>query len=224
MKTDEVVTALRAAADPSRLPGMARVGIRTDDALGVSVPDIRRIAKRAGTDHELARDLWTTGVHEARMVAAIVADPSTMSFREMGAWARDLDSWDLTDMLADTFASTRYVDRAITTWAKARHGFTKRCAFSMVARLAVRRPGPSDDVILGYLPLIRLAATDERNEVKKAVNWALRQIGKRDRELHTAAIAEAEALLSLDDRTARWVARDALRELRAPATIARIRD
>jgi 3-methyladenine DNA glycosylase AlkD len=224
MKADDVVIALRAAADPSRLPGMARVGIRTDDALGVSVPDIRRIAKRAGTDHELARDLWTTGVHEARMVAAIVADPSTMSFREMGAWARDLDSWDLTDMLADTFASTRYVDRAITTWAKARHGFTKRCAFSMVARLAVRRPGPSDDVILGYLPLIRLAATDERNEVKKAVNWALRQIGKRDRELHTAAIAEAEALLSLDDRTARWVARDALRELRAPATMARIRD
>jgi 3-methyladenine DNA glycosylase AlkD len=224
MNADDVLTAMRAAADPSRLPGMARVGIRTDDALGVSVPDIRRIAKRAGIDQELARDLWATGIHEARMVAAIVADPSAMPYREMGAWARDLDSWDITDRLAETFASTRYVDRAITTWAKARHGFTRRCAFAMIARLAVRRPEPWDDVLLGYLPLIRLAATDERNEVKKAVNWALRQIGKRDRALHAAAIAEAEALLSLNDRTARWIARDALRELRAPTTIARIRD
>ena len=140
----------------------------------------------------------------------------------MGTWAADLDSWDLTDILADTFARTPHADRAIRTWSRSRHGFTTRCAFAMLARLAVDRPGHPDATYLGYLPLIRAAATDDRNEVKKAVNWALRQIGKRNRALRKAAMAEAEALLAVDDRTARWIARDALRELRNPATVARI--
>ncbi len=222
MTPEEAVAALEAAADPSRLPGMARVGIEVSHALGVSVPSIRRIAKRARTDQALAQALWATGIHEARMLAALVADPSALSFEAMRAWARDLDSWDVTDMLADTFVATPHADRAILAWSTARHGFTKRCAFSMIARLAVGHPGEPDFTYLGYLPLIRTAATDDRNEVKKAVNWALRQIGKRNRALHTAALAEAEALLGLDDRTARWIARDAIRELRNPATAARI--
>jgi len=201
---------------------MARVGIETSRALGVSVPAIRKIAKRAGTDQPLAQELWATEVHEARMVAALVADPETMSLRAMSAWANDLDSWDVTDLLADTFVRNTHADRAIRTLGRARHGFTKRLAFSMLARLAVGHPDESDQTYLGYLPLIRAAATDDRNEVKKAVNWALRQIGKRNRALNQAAIAEADALLELDDRTARWIARDALRELRNPATVARI--
>ena len=201
---------------------MARVGIETSRALGVSVPAIRKIAKRAGTDQPLAQELWATEVHEARMVAALVADPETMSLRAMSAWANDLDSWDVTDLLADTFVRNTHADRAIRTLGRARHGFTKRLAFSMLARLAVGHPDESDQTYLGYLPLIRAAATDDRNEVKKAVNWALRQIGKRNRALNQAAIAEADALLELDDRTARWIARDALRELRNPATVVRI--
>jgi len=201
---------------------MARVGIETSRALGVSVPAIRKIAKRAGTDQPLAQELWATEVHEARMVAALVADPETMSLRAMSAWANDLDSWDVTDLLADTFVRTRHADRAIRTLGRARQGFTKRLAFSMLARLAVGHPDEPDQTYLGYLPLIRAAATDDRNEVRKAVNWALRQIGKRNRALNQAAIAEADALLELDDRTARWIARDALRELRNPATVARI--
>ena len=201
---------------------MARVGIETSQALGVSVPAIRKIAKRAGTDQPLAQELWATEVHEARMVAALVADPETMSLRAMSTWANDLDSWDVTDLLADTFVRTRHADRAIRTLGRARHGFTKRLAFSMLARLAVGHPDEPDQTYLGYLPLIRAAATDDRNEVKKAVNWALRQIGKRNRALNQAAIAEADALLELDDRTARWIARDALRELRNPATVVRI--
>jgi 3-methyladenine DNA glycosylase AlkD len=219
---EEAVAELEAAADPSRLPGMARVGIEVSHALGVSVPSIRRIAKRAGTDQPLARALWATGIHEARLLAALVADPSTLSFTAMRAWARDLDSWDVTDMLADTFVATAHADRAIRTWSTARHGFTKRCAFSMIARLAVGHPDEPDVTYLGYLPLIRTAATDDRNEVKKAVNWALRQIGKRDRALHTAALAECEALLALEDRTARWIAHDALRELQKPEIVTRI--
>jgi len=222
VNTDEVIEALRSQADAARLPGMARVGIETSHALGVSVPAIRAIARRAGTDQRLAKDLWATEIHEARAVAALVIDPATITFRAMGTWAADLDSWDLTDILADTFARTPHADRAIRTWSRSRHGFTTRCAFAMLARLAVDRPGHPDATYLGYLPLIRAAATDDRNEVKKAVNWALRQIGKRNRALRKAAMAEAEALLAVDDRTARWIARDALRELRNPATVARI--
>jgi 3-methyladenine DNA glycosylase AlkD len=218
----EVVDALRERADPSRLQGMARVGIETSRALGVSLPTIRAIAKRAGIDQPLARDLWGTDIHEARMVAALVADPGALSFRPMGAWAADLDSWDLTDLLADTYVRTAHADRAIRTWSRAKHGFTKRLAFSMLARLAVGHADEPDATYLAYLPLIHAAATDDRNEVKKAVNWALRQVGKRNRRLHAAAIAEAEALLELGDRTARWIARDSLRELRRPEIVARI--
>jgi 3-methyladenine DNA glycosylase AlkD len=223
MNSEEVLAALRDAADPKRLPGMARVGIRTDDALGVSVPAIRRIAKRAGTDHALAKDLWSTGVHEARMVAALVADPNAFRARAMTAWCADLSSWDVTDLLADTLAASPLADRMIVTWSRARHGFTKRCAFAMIARLAVARDAEPDDTFVGFFPLIRAASTDERNEVKKAVNWALRQIGKRNRALHRDAMELAESLVTTDDPTARWIARDALRELRSPATVARIR-
>jgi 3-methyladenine DNA glycosylase AlkD len=218
---DDVVRNLRDAADPSRLPGMARVGIDTTHALGVSVPNIRRIAKRAGTDHALAEELWATGIHEARMVAALVADPNALPVAQMKRWAADLDSWDVTDMVAGTFASGRHADRAIQEWSQASHGFTKRCAFAMIARLAVSSDR-ADAAFRDLFPSIRAAATDERNEVKKAVNWALRQIGKRNLALHAAAIREAEALLALDDRTARWIARDALRELRDPKIVARI--
>jgi 3-methyladenine DNA glycosylase AlkD len=214
VNTDDVLQALRASADASRLPGMARVGIETSHALGVSLPAIRRIAKQAGTDNALAQELWATGIHEARMVAGLVADPHALSFKAMGTWVADLDSWDVTDLLADTFVRTAHADRAIRTWSRSRHGFTKRLAFSMLARLAVGHSDEPDQTYLGYLPLIRAAATDDRNEVKKAVNWALRQIGKRNRALNRAAIAEAKALLDLDDRTAHWIARDALRELR----------
>lgn len=223
MTLEDVLDALRGVADPDRLRGMARVGIEVDDALGVSVPNIRTIAKRAGHDHTLAQALWDADIHEARMVAALVADPGAFTLAQMTAWARDLDSWDVTDILADAFVSSPHVDRAIRTWARARHGFTKRCAFAMIARLAVSNKGAPDEYFQGFLPLIRGAATDQRNEVKKAVNWALRQIGKRDRILHRAAILEAEALLTLEDRTARWVAHDALRELRDPAIVARIK-
>jgi 3-methyladenine DNA glycosylase AlkD len=201
---------------------MARVGITTDRALGVSVPEIRRIARRAGRDHELALELWSTGVHEARMLAALVADPARFTVRQMNAWVADLDPWDVTDFAADAFAPSRLGERRIHVWSRSRHGYTKRCAFSTIARLAVSDETAPDHDFTRWFPLIREAATDERNEVKKAVNWALRQIGKRNRRLHTAAIDEAEALLELGDRTARWIARDALRELRDPKTIARI--
>jgi 3-methyladenine DNA glycosylase AlkD len=221
-----VVDELRAVADPARLPGMARVGIRVDRALGVSVPQIRRIAKRAGTDQRLAEELWSTQIHEARMVAGLVADPTTLSLTRMRSWAKDIDSWDLGDLLADTFAQGPHAERLVDEFLRARHGFTKRCAFAMIARFAVSDRERSDAAFIGWFPTIRAAATDDRNEVKKAVSWALRQIGKRNPALYRAAAEEAQAMLkdafATGSRSGRWIARDVLRELALPEHVARL--
>lgn len=227
MNAEEAVAALRSVADTGRLPGMARVGIRVDRAIGVSVPHIRRIAKRAGTDHPLAMALWDTGIHEARMLATLVADPAALTEAQTESWARGLDSWDVGDFAADLFAATPARDRTIRAWARRQEPFVKRCAFAMIARRAVSDKAASDASFVRLFPLIRRAAEDDRNEVKKAVSWALRQIGKRNRALNAAAATEAERLLEgalrTGSRGARWVARDVLRELRSDAVRERLR-
>ncbi len=226
MALTDAMEALRAAADPSRRPGMAHVGINIQQALGVSVPDIRRIAKRSGRDHALALKLWKSSVHEARMLATLVADPSFMSRREMDSWVTDIDSWDVGDFAADLFAATPHRDAAIRDWAKRTEPYVKRCAFAMIARRAVSDKAAPDTVFVRMFPMIRRAAMDDRNEVKKAVSWALRQIGKRNRALNRAAAAEAERLLTeamrAGSRGGRWVARDVIRELRSEAVLGRL--
>jgi 3-methyladenine DNA glycosylase AlkD len=207
---------------------MARVGIDVSRALGVSVPYIRRIAKRAGTDDALAVALWDTAIHEARMLATLVADPAEVPRARVEAWILDVTSWDLGDFCADLFVRTPYRDALIETWATREEPFVKRCAFAMIARRAVSDRAAEDVAFIAYLPLIAAAAVDDRNDVRKGVSWALRQIGKRDRTLHAAALAQAERILddalASGSRGARWVARDVLRELRNPATLARLRD
>jgi 3-methyladenine DNA glycosylase AlkD len=226
VNVDETLAELLEAADPSRLAGMARVGIEVERALGVSVPAIRRIAKRAGTDHDLARALWATEIHEARFLATFVADPVVITRREMDRWAADLDSWDVGDAAADLFAATPHRDAAIRTWATSEAPYVKRAAFAMIARRAVSDQGAGDGTFRRYLPLIRRAAVDDRNEVKKGVSWALRQIGKRNATLNADAITVAERILADAERTgsrgARWVARDVLRELRSDAVLERL--
>jgi 3-methyladenine DNA glycosylase AlkD len=227
MEVEETLAALEAVADPTRRPGMARVGIDVEHALGVSVPEIRRIAKRAGTDQELADALWASGVHEARILATLVADAAAIGRARMEAWAIDIDSWDVGDFAADLFAATPERDRIVAAWAERAEPYVKRCAFAMIARRAVSDKGAPDGAFVQLLPTIARAARDDRNEVKKAVSWALRQIGKRNRALHAAAVTEAERMLeealASGSRGARWVARDVLRELRNPATIGRLR-
>jgi 3-methyladenine DNA glycosylase AlkD len=202
---------------------MARVGINVERALGVSVPNIRRIAGGCGVDHALALELWETELHEARILAVLVADPAAMTPSERDRWVAGLDSWDVCDFAADLFGQMPQAERTIKAWARRPEPYVKRCAFSMIARAAVREKTWGDARFERFFPLIRQASTDERNEVRKAVNWALRQIGKRNRALHARAIDEAEEILAIGTRSARWIARDALRELRHPKTIARIR-
>ncbi|MGH2538926.1 MAG: DNA alkylation repair protein [Actinomycetota bacterium] len=221
--TRTVLAELRAAADPTRRPGMARVGITVDRALGVSIPDCRRIARAHRREHELAGDLWATGIHEARILASMVEDPSLATRAQMESWASDLDSWDLCDQVCNNlFADTRFAGSSARTWARRDEEYVKRAAFSIVAAQAVHHEERDDRYFLTWLPRIRLAATDDRNAVKKAVNWSLRQIGKRNLALRDAAIAEAQDLLELDSRSARWIARDALRELRSDAVTERL--
>lgn len=227
MNLDQTVEALREAADAGRRPGMARVGIDVSHALGVSVPRIRRIAKHAGIDDPLAAALWDTQIHEARMLATLVADPTAIARARIEAWIGDVTSWDLGDSAADLFVRTPHRDALIHAWATREEPFVKRCGFAMIARRAVSDEDADDDAFLAYFPVIATAAADDRNEVKKGVSWALRQIGKRNRALHAAAVAEAQRILAdalaTGSRGARWVARDVLRELRDPATVARLR-
>ena len=226
MKVREATAALRIAADPSRKPGMARVGIRIDDALGVSLPHIRAIAKRAGTDPALADALWRTGIHEARQLATMVADPAALSAAQMDRWAAEVNSWDVGDAAADLFAASALRDRKIHDWAAREEPFVKRLAFAMIARRAVSDRTASDAAFARYFALIRRGARDDRNQVTKGVSWALRQIGKRNRALNAAAIAQAERILAdgiaSGSRGARWVGRDVLRELRADFTQVRL--
>ena len=224
MDVHAAMAELRDRADPSRKPGMARVGIDVSHALGVSMPDLRAVAKTCGVDHALALELWETGIHEARILATLVADPATITDLQRERWVLGITSWDLCDSAADLFSRTPAHSEAIEAWARRPQPFVKRCAFSMMARRAVWAKVAPDREFLGYLPLIREAATDERNEVKKGVSWALRQIGKRNRELHAAAIDEAERILLLDTPPARWIARDALRELESEKTRSRLPD
>ena len=224
MDAPAAIVELRERADPSRKPGMARVGIDVSHALGVSMPQIRAIAKTCGTDQMLAIELWRSGIHEARMLATLVADPRAMTSDQMEAWVVDIGSWDLCDSAADVFGRSPDGAAAIRAWAQRPEGFVKRCAFSMIARRAVWAKDAPDREFLAYFPLIRRGADDPRNEVKKGASWALRQIGKRNRALHGAAIEEANQILEMPAASARWIARDVLRELESEKTRSRLPD
>jgi len=181
------------------------------------------MAKEAGRDHALAEQLWSSGIHEARILATLVDDPALVTARQMDRWARDIDSWDVCDQASQNlFRYSPLAFRKAAQWARAKQEFVRRAGFALMAGLAVGGDA-SDEQLAAFLPLIAEAADDDRNMVKKAVNWALRNIGKRNRRLHKLAIAAAEEIRKQDSRSARWIAADALRELRNPATVARIR-
>ncbi len=216
--------------------GMARYGINTADAFGVSVYELRRVAKGLGRDHELALALWATGNHEARLLASMVDEPTRVTEAQMDAWAAAFDSWDVCDQVtSNLFDKTPYAWAKVREWSGADDEWVKRAAFATAAALAVQDKAAADEPYLEILELVRREAGDDRNFVKKAVNWALRNIGKRNLRLHAAAIATAEAILASADelaaadrkdpaaRSGRWIARDALRELRSEKTLERVR-
>ena len=203
---------------------MSRFGIDTTRAVGVTVTELRRFARDLGHDHELAAALWASGVHEARLLASLVDEPAMVSEAQMEAWVADLDSWDVCDgVCGNLFDRTPFaLDKAVE-WSTREPEFEKRAAFALMASAAVHRKDLPDAAFASLLPVIRAQAIDERNYVKKAVSWALRQIGKRSSGLNSRAVRTAERIERIDSPAARWVARDALRELRSDAVQARLR-
>lgn len=214
MTLREIIAEMRALANPDSVEGMARFGIETSSALGLNVPQIRAIARLAGRSQILAEELWATGIHEARWLASLIADPAVITRATMDRWVRDFNSWDVCDACCcNLFDRTPYAWAKIPKWAANKHEYVRRAAFSTIAGLAVHDKSAPDQLFLDRLPLIEQYAFDDRNFVRKAVNWALRNIGKRNARLLPAAISCAERIRGQATKPARWIAGDALREL-----------
>ena len=219
-----VLDELQSKAKPDQLAGMAKYGMTVERRLGVSVPDMRKLAKELGRDHRLALGLWRTGIAEARIVAGMVADPAKLTEGQMEEWVKDIDSWDVCDQVCmNLFEKSQLAWKKIIDWSEREEEFVKRTAFSLIACLAWHDKKASDEQFVELLPVIMREAADERNFVKKAVNWALRNIGKRNVRLNEAAISTAKEIQRLDSKAARWIAADAIRELESDAVQSRLR-
>ena len=219
-----VIQQLKAQANPANVAGMARFGINTNATLGVPVPVLRALAKSLGTDHPLALQLWASGIHEARILASLIADRTQVNRSLMNRWARDFDSWDVCDQVcSNLFRYTPYAREKAVEWSGHRQEFVKRAAFVLMAGLVMVEKSADDTDFLPFLDLIEREAHDPRNFVKKALNWALRTIGKRNRALNKLAVARARRILKQEGKAAQWVARDALRELNSEKIQARLR-
>ena len=224
MKYSEVMRRLKDMSDPKAVEGMARYGINAKNTLGVSIPNLRKLAKEAGKDHGLAAELWASGIHEARILAGMVDDPSDVTEEQMEHWVSEFDSWDVCDQVCmNLFWLTPFAYDKCFEWSARPEEFVKRAAFALMARLAWSDKSASDERIASFLPVIEAQVGDDRNFVKKAVNWALRQIGKRNLELNRRAVEAARRILESDSKTARWVASNALKELEGEAVQRRLR-
>jgi 3-methyladenine DNA glycosylase AlkD len=223
MRCDQVTSRLRSMANPRNVEGMARFGINPETTLGISVTELRKVAKGIGKDHYLALELWDSGLHEARILAAIIDEPGKVTVQQMEHWVAGFDSWDVCDQACTClFDRTPYAFRKAVEWSHREEEFVKRAGFALMAGLAVHDKAASDDRFLTFLEHVKSESWDNRKYVKKAVNWALRQIGKRNRSLNEAAIEVAADIRGFDSKAARWVASDALRELRSEAVQRRL--
>ena len=210
--------------DADAVAGMARYGIATKAAFGVSVPDLRAIARRLGRDHGLALELWDSGFHEARILASMVDLPEEVTERQMEKWVSEFDSWDVCDgCCGNLFDRTPYAYAKASEWSRKKQEFVKRAGYVLMAELAVHDKAAKDSAFTGFFEDIVRGSTDDRNFVKKAVNWALRQIGKRNRKLNIEALAVAKRISEIDSKSSRWVASDAVRELKSESVRRRLR-
>jgi len=225
MNCKEILRLLASRPDPHAVEGMARFGIVAKKVYGGwSVPALKKLAREVGRDHALAQELWAADFFEARALATLIDVPDKVTARQMNQWAKDFDSWAICDAACiNVFRYTRLAHQKCVEWSARPQEFVKRAAFALMAGLAVADKAASDKAFLRFLPLIKHAAVDERNMVKKGVNWALRQIGKRNAPLNRAALAVADEIYRLDSRAARWIASDARRELASPAVQQRLK-
>jgi 3-methyladenine DNA glycosylase AlkD len=224
ISTDEILNRLKKKARPEQLNGMARYGIVIERRLGVSIPELRKVAKELGKDHKLALTLWKTGIPDAKILAGMIDEPEKVTEKQMEDWVEDINSWDVCDQVCvNLFEKTPLAWKKIHDWSKREEEFVKRTAYALIACLAWHDKGADDMKFIRLLPVIEFGATDERNFVKKAVNWALRNIGKRNHRLNKAAINTAKKIGSIDSKAARWITSDATRELNSEAIKKRLK-
>jgi len=225
MQYEEILTVLQSLANPESVKGMARYGINPEFAYGVSIPNLRRIARKIGKDHAMAERLWASGIHEARILASMVDIPGAVTEEQMERWAKDFNSWDLCDQCCNNlFVRTAYAHQKALEWSARKEEFVKRAGFVLMACLAVHDKKAPDRDFLKFMPAIKTGALDNRNFVQKAVNWALRQIGKRNLNLNQKAVELAHQIKQIDSKSASWIASDALRELTSKAVLERLAD
>jgi 3-methyladenine DNA glycosylase AlkD len=213
-----MIAELRSLRSERDIAGMRRFGIvASGEQLGISVTRLRAIGRPHRKNHALALALWASGIHEARILATVIEDPAQITKTQMERWVRDCDNWAVTDALAFVFDRTAFAAAKVLQWSRRKPEYEKRASFSIMAGMAIHRKELPDQIFLSFLPIIEREAVDHRNFVRKAVNWALRGIGKRNARLRRAAIKTAGRIARIDSRAARWIASDALRELRAVA-------
>lgn len=223
MEIDDIITRLKSLSNPKSVEGMARFGINPENTLGVSIPALRKMAKEIGRSHVLAQQLWDTGIHEARILAGMIDESEKVTEFQMEEWVRDFDSWDVCDQCCmNLFDRTGFAYPKAIEWSSREEEFVKRAGFALMAVLAFHDKKAGDEAFLNFFTVIKKESVDERNYVKKAVNWALRQIGKRNINLNRLAIETAKDILKIDSRAARWIASDALRELTGEAVQKRL--
>ena len=214
MTCKEIIKDLKALANPANVAGMARYGINSAGTLGVPMPVLRKMAKAIGRRHDLAEELWHSGIHEARILAALIDTPREVTDEQMERWVLDVDSWDVCDQLcSNLFSRTDLAFAKAAVWSARPETFVKRAGFVLMACLAVHDKKADDSRFVAFLPLILRESIDDRNFVKKAVNWSLRQIGKRNPALNGLAVETARKIREIDAKSARWIAADAIREL-----------
>ena len=223
MQYAEIISRLESMANSRTVAEVARFGIISKKILGLSTPVIMQFAKEIGKDHTLAGELWASGIYEGRILACFVEDASRLTEVQMETWVKDFDNWAICDQCClRLFDKSPLASRKVIEWSRREEEFVRRAGFALMAVLAVHDKKAPDEKFLPFLAIIKGTATDERNYVRKAVNWALRQIGKRNIRLNRAAIETAEAIKLLDSSSARWIAADALRELRGKAVQERL--
>ena len=224
MQSEEIIKKIKSLHNPEAVVGMSRFGINPDNNYGVSVAELRKMAKAIGTDHDLAIQLWQSGIHEARILACLIDDPNLVTEGQIDNWVRDFDSWDICDQCcSNLFHKTQYAHQKVFEWSASDEEFVKRAGFVLMAVIAVHDKEAYDSIFKQFLPVIKAEAADNRNLVKKAVNWALRQVGKRNINLNSRAIETARQIQQMDAKSARWIASDAIRELTSQAVQDRLK-
>jgi len=223
MEYEKVIKKLKSLSNPEAIIGMARYGITPENTYGASIPNLRKIAKEEGINHKLAQRLWNTNIRETKILASMIEDPEMVTDEQIEGWVKEFNYWEICDQCCmNLFEKTKFAYKKAVEWSSREKEFIKRAGFVLMARLAVSDKKADDKRFEKFFPIIKREATDDRNYVKKAVNWALRQIGKRNLNLNNKAINTAKEIQKIDSKSAKWIALDALRELTSEAVQKRL--